>query len=222
MSIFDKYREESYPYRFKGQLHVPFIAGGIPTDPNVAEGWLRTKLGADRGDLIRQLVAETMVERGVTAEEATQIVSTNRNLNGFKKNAHGLYIDGRQLKACVKEATNIAVAADKIKGRGWGKTNKGLLSFIAEHVFIVEDQLNLGATEPSRVDQRFVHTWRGSGIQYEEVVENAAIEFTVISDWDFSEKEWATVWTTAEQQGLGASRSQGYGRFTVVAWDQVK
>lgn len=218
MSVFDTYRADSYPYRFNGKLHVPAIAGGTPTDPKVAEGWLRTKLGQSRDDMIRELVAQTMLDRNVTAEEATELVNINRNLNGFKKDDNGLFIDGRQLKACIKEATSVAVAADKLKARGWGKTNKGLLSFVAEHVFVTNDRLYLNATEPTRVDQRFVHTWRGSGIQYEEVVEDAQIEFNVISDYDFSEKEWAQIWLTAEQQGLGASRSQGYGRFEVVEW----
>lgn len=221
MSVFDKYQQDSYPYRFAGQLHVGVIAGGIPTDPNVAEGWLRTKLGIDKDELIRQQVAETMVERGVTADEATEIVNTNKHLNGFKRDEHGLYYEGRQLKAALKEAASIAVAAGKLNGRGWGKTNKGLLSYVAEHIFVIEDKLQLGVTEPTGIAQRFVHTFRGSGIQYEEYVEDAKIDFTVMTDHDFSEKEWAAIWTTGEQQGVGASRSQGYGRYEVTRWDRI-
>lgn len=221
MSVFAKYQQEMYPHRFAGQLHVGVIAGGVPTDPNVAEAWLRTKLGIDKDELIRQQVAETMVERGVTADEATEIVNTNKHLNGFKRDENGLYIEGRQLKAAIKEAASVAVAAGKLNARGWGKTNKGCLSYIAEHVFVVESRLHLGVAEPTGVMQRFIHTFRGSGIQYEEYVEDAKVDFTVISDHDFSEKQWATIWTAGERQGIGASRSQGFGTYEVTRWDRV-
>lgn len=221
MSVFDKFKAEMYPFKFAGQLSIGVIAGGTPTDPKVAEGWLRTKLGIDGDDLIREKVAEVMVERGVTADEATVIVNEHKNLNGFKRDDRGLYVEGRQLKAALKEAASIAVAAGKLGSRGWGKTNKGLLSYLAEHVFVVEDRLHLGVTEPSGISQRFVHTFRGSGIQYEEYVEDAKVSFTVITDHDFSNKEWAAIWTAGEQNGIGASRSQGFGRYEVTQWDAL-
>lgn len=219
-SVFAKYESKSYPYRFEGQLHVGTIAGGVPTSDKVAEGWLKTKL-APGDDLIRDMVAEVMTERGVTAEEAAQIVDTMKHLNGFKRDENGLYIEGRQLKAALKEAANVAVAAGKLPARGWGKTNKGCLAYLAEHVCVVEDRLHLGVAEPSGVVQRFVHTWRGNGIQYEEYVEDAKISFTVETDHDFTEKEWAMIWTTGERQGIGASRSQGFGTYKVTRWERV-
>lgn len=220
MSVFEKYRNDSYPYRFTGTLHVGRIAGGTPTDQKVAEGWLKTKLGADKDALVQEMVAQTMVERGVSAEEAVKIANEMKNLNGFKRDENGLYIEGRQLKAALKEAASVAVAAGKLNGRGWGKTNKGLLSYLAEHVFVVEDRLHLGVTEASGIAQRFVSTWRGTGIQYEEYVDDAKVNFTVIADHDFTDKEWATIWLTGEQQGIGASRSQGYGRYEVTRWER--
>jgi hypothetical protein len=220
MSVFDKYRKDAFPFRFAGSLHVGTIAGGTPTEPKVAEAWLRSKLAAS-DDLIREAVAETMVERGVTADEAVVLVNASKNLNGFKRDEHGLYIEGRQLKAALKEAASVALAAGKLSARGWGKTNKGLLSFLAEHVFVVEDRLHLGVSEPTGVMQRFVHTWRGTGIQYEEYVDDAKLNFTVMADHDFSPAEWAAIWLCGEQQGIGASRSQGYGRYEVTAWERL-
>ncbi len=220
-SVFARFEKKNYPIRFEGTLHIGCIAGGTPTDPKVAEGWLKTKLGVDKDDLIREMVATTMVERGVTADEATTIVNQSKHLNGFRRDENGLYIEGRQLKAALKEAASIAVAAGALTARGWGKTNKGLLSYLAEHVFVVEERLHLGVTEASGIAQRFVHTFRGTGIQYEEYVEDAKVDFTVISDHDFTEKEWAAIWLTGEQQGIGASRSQGYGRYEVTRWERI-
>lgn len=219
-SVFAKFEAKSWPYKYKGSLLVGTIAGGTPTDQKVAEGWLRTKLGA-KDDLLREMVAETMVERGVTAEEAATIVDTNKHLNGFKRDENGLYIEGRQLKAALKEAASVAVAAGKLEMRGWGKTNKGLLGFLAEHVHVVEDKLYLGVTEASGVTQRFVHTFRGTGIQYEEYVSDAKIEFTIETDYKFTDEQWAHIWLTGERQGIGASRSQGFGKYTVTSWDKM-
>lgn len=218
-SAFEKYKAKAYPFTFYGSLHVARIAGGTPTNSKVAEGWLKTKLGADNDDLIRAQVAEVMAERGVSAEDATAVVNTNRHLNGFKRDEHGLYIEGRQLKAAIKEAASVAAAAGKIASKSWGKTNKSLLGYIAEHVCVVEDRLNLGVVEPTGIAQRFVHTWRGTGIQYEEYVDDAKIDFTVVTDHDFTAEHWAMLWLTGEQQGIGATRSQGYGRYTVTRWE---
>lgn len=217
-----KYLESAYPHRYEGSMVVATIAGGTPTDQNVAEAWLKTKL-ADKDDLIREAVAEVMLERGVNADEAAAIVDQTKHLNGFKRDPERggeLYIEGRQLKACIKEAASVARAANKLPAK-WGTTNKGILGFVAEHIFIVEERLHLGVNAPSGIMQRFVSTFRGTGIQYEEYVTDAKIEFTVIADHPFSEKEWAMLWLTAEQQGIGASRSQGYGRFEVTRWDKA-
>lgn len=214
-SVFESHRVKAYPHQFAGTLVVDVLAGGIPTDAKVAEGWLKTKI-ADTDDIIRDMVADVMLERGVDAEAATAIVAMNKHLNGFKRDDSGLYIEGRQLKAGIKEAANIRWAKER-----WGPTNKGTLSFFAEHVFVVEDRLHVGVQEPTGINQRFVHTWRGNGIQYEEFVQDAKIDFTIVTDFDFSDEQWALLWLTAEQNGLGASRSQGYGRYSVVKWDKV-
>lgn len=219
-SVFARFEAKAWPYKFHGQLIVGTIAGGTPTDDKVAEGWLRTKLGA-KDDLLREQVAQTMIERGVTADEAAKLVDQYKHLNGFKRDSNGLYIEGRQLKAALKEAASVAVAAGKLEGRGWGKTNKGLLSFFSEHVHVIEDKLYLGVSEATGVTQRFVHTFRGTGIQYEEFVTDAKISFTVESDFDFKPEQWATIWLTGERQGIGASRSQGFGKYTVTAWDKA-
>ena len=195
-SVFADFQQEAYPYRYRGTILAKTIAGGIPTNPNVAE--------------------------------AVKIVGDDRSLNGFKRNETGLYIEGRQLKSALKEAVSVAVRAGKLAQRGWGKTNKGALGLIAEHVLVVDDLLQLYTGDYDYISkpngnppivQRFVSTFRGTGIQYEEVCEQVSFDFTVISDHDFASKDWAMIWLTGEEQGIGASRSQGYGRYTVVNWE---
>lgn len=214
-SVFAKYEQKAYPFRFESTLVANTIAGGTPTDPKVAEGWLRSKLDSN-DDIIRAQVAEVMVERGIDVDAATEAVIADKHLNGFKRDEHGLYIDGRCLKAAIKEAANVRWPKER-----WGPSRKGTLSFFAEHVFVEEERLHLGVTQPTGIVQRFVHTWRGNAIQYEEYVEDAKIDFTVVTDHDFKAEEWALLWLTGEQQGFGASRSQGFGRYEVVRWDKA-
>ena len=37
-----------------------------------------------------------------------------------------------------------------------------------------------------------------------------------------TDDQWRYIWSCAEQQGLGAVRSQGHGRFEVIEWEPVK
>ena len=167
-----------------------------------------------------------MVEREVDKDEAAELVDSLRHLNGFKRDEDGLYIEGRQAKAMLKEAAMCAANAGKLRAGKWGTPTdanykKGLKAWFPEHVFVVEDRLHLGVEEPTRINQRFAHTSRGTGIVYEEIVDDAVIDFTVETDHKFTDVEWAMIWLQAERNGLGATRSQGFGRFVVTSWERL-
>lgn len=226
-SIFEDVQGKSYPFNYHGTLYLPVIVGGIPGDPKVAEGWIRAKVQGPE-TRIQELIAQTVIERQVSAEEAVKIVNELKNLNGFKRTPEGhLYIEGRQLKSAIKEAVGVAVGAKKIAQTGWGATRKWLSNFLPEHVFVQENELVLHNaegvpfTEPTEILQNFPHTRFGSSIQYQEAVREAYFDFTVLSDWNFTDKDWEMIWTTGELNGLGASRSQGYGTYKVTRWDKT-
>ncbi len=227
MSVFEKYRDKVYQYRYATEIIVGNLHGGVPTDPKVAEAWIKTKMTEDRDDVVKELVAKTMAERGLdpadplTTEQLDEVVAEAvkaRQLSGFYRTPEGeLAIRGRHVKAMIKEAANIAYAKDR-----WGPTNKGTKSFFAEHVFVAEDWIPLGRSAPDGIDQRFVSTWRGTGIQYDEYVEDVKVSFTVMTDHKFTADQWGTLWVIAERNGLGAARSQGFGTFEVTGWDLAK
>jgi hypothetical protein len=270
-SVFDSHRKKIYKFRYAVQLHVNKLVGGTPTNPNVTEGWIRTKMGLTSEEAVAAAVEEVMAKRAksgknITAEEAMDQVAQDRNLSGFKRNFTSpialnmqrlastrgievlqrdgktrehrvftpeqaaerfgeLLIEGRQLKAMIKEAVMIAVGAGHLEARGWGATKKSMLNFLVEHLFVPEDEVLLGVTEPSEVNQSFVHTWRGSGIKLEELIRDAVVDFELWCDYDFVAKDkdfFATVFVVGEQNGLGASRSQGFGRFSVTKFEQIK
>lgn len=220
MGVFDDFRPSIYKARYRTSIIVGELHGGIPKHPDVAEAWIRTRLGEQSDQQVADLVAQTMLEMGVSQEEAIEQASHLKNLNGFKRHPDTgeLIIEGRQIKAMLKEAANIAVAGGHLNARGWGKTNKGLRSFLAEHIFVEERYVGLGVSEPTDIHQRFVATWKGTGIQLEEYVSEAKLSFHVATDFDFPKDFWPTVWVIAEENGLGAARSMGFGTFEVVEW----
>lgn len=218
-SVFAKYQTKAYPYRFEADLLVRSIAGGVPSDPKVAEGFINTKLAAS-DDIIRQAVAEMMIERGITMDEAADEVARNKHLVGFRRDEHGLYIPGAYLKAALKEAASVARSVGKLPDR-WGLTKKGIVGFVAEHIFVIEDRVHLGVSAPTGIALSFPKSRFGSSIQLSEYVEDAKLTFSVETDYDFTEEEWGQLWLHGERQGLGASRSQGYGRYVVTRWDKV-
>jgi hypothetical protein len=132
----------------------------------------------------------------------------------------------------MKEAVSCAVSAKKLDMTGWGSTRKWLTNFFPEHAFITETVVPIWQRDesgqlvpvkkPTNIFQQFVHTHRGSSIQYQEYVTGAIVQFTVVADWPFTTKDWAMIWTSGEKQGLGASRSQGYGTYDVTQWEQVE
>jgi hypothetical protein len=240
-SVFADIKAKSFPYTYHGTILVARLVGGAPSDPNVARGWLETKLkGKTTEEQIQRMVAELMVDRKMTADEALDEVNRRKNLNGFKRGVEKdnlglsaepgfdgvLYYEGRQLKAALKEAVSVAVAAGKIKQQGWGQTRKWISGFFPEHVFIPEKELYLQdrsgtyITEPTDVLQQFVHTRFGSSVQYQEYVDDAQFDFTVVTDHYFSDRDWGMIWTTGEMNGLGASRSQSYGTYQVIKWEK--
>lgn len=245
-NVFADYVNKVYKHRFTGEIQIQQLMGGTPSDPRVAEGWLKSKMGLDKEDIIAQAVKEVMAERNIDEKEAMKEVDNRRHLNGFKRDRcedcpedalcggqHQLYIEGRHLKAALKEAASVARAVGNLDAR-YGLTKKGTLSFVAEHIIVVEDRLFIyqmdAATkkavpvyEPSGILQSFPRNpiTRQTGIQYTEYVEDAIVGFTVVSDYKFKHDEWATMWVTGGSQGIGASRSQGYGRYDVTRWDAL-
>lgn len=203
------------------------IMGGVPKDPKVIEGWIRTRMGLDQGDQLRLMVAKTMRELGhelgddptpAQLDEAIRSTVGEKGTNGFKRNAAGLYIEGRQIKAALKENTAILFpyVSDK-----WGATRKAPRAYLAERVFCEEDEIPLGRDEPDGIEMFIGHVSGPQGprstLTYVEYCERADLSFTVWSLEDSIQMgDWEQIFELMEQNGIGALRSQGHGRFNLT------
>lgn len=230
--VFEEFVAETWPFQYKAVLQFVDIAGGVPSDPKVAEGWIKSKAkDPNKEDRIRTEVAKLMEERKLTEDEAAAELNNLKNCNGFRKDpvTGQLYIEGRQVKAALKEAVSVAVAAGNLEARKWGTTNKGAISFAAEHIQVLTEQVFLtnldgsAVKTPTKVLQTFPVNpiTKQTGIQYTEVCEDVLAEVVITTDTEYKKEHWAKIWLTGGLQGLGASRSQDHGRYKVISWEQL-
>jgi hypothetical protein len=248
---FEQYEKIAWPHWYRGRMVVRQICGGVPANPNIAQSWIRAKLKDTRSAVeVQALIDNTVEELRVTnaaagrttMEDGSQLVdgaiekvaSTLTGLSVFKRTEDGvLYIEGRQLKAAIKEAAAVAANAGKISTKNWGNPDnpvyrKQLKGWLPEHVFVPEQILVLRKEDGTLVkaadgtNQKFVHTHRGDAISHEEFVNDAVFDFTVKTDVELSDKDWAMIWLTGQDQGIGASRSQGFGVYRVTEWEKTK
>jgi hypothetical protein len=216
---FDHLTPKVWDHWYHVTLQVKELHGGTPMDPRVVEGWIKSKLRPDATtERIIELVRETISELGYTEDDlkdekklAEIVIETGKKeLDGFKRDDNGLYIEGRQIKAMIKEASNIAYPWPKHKHLG-----KSIKKTMAERVFVAEDKVYLGVTEPDDVDTRFATTRFGSTIKREEFLRIVRVKFTMATDLTYDRDWWGILFLYAQEQGLGASRSQGFGTFVV-------
>lgn len=227
MGVFDSYKDEVWPFVYDAVIQVNHMHGGRPQDPRVVEGWIGSKIKT-QPERLRQLVDEAIDALGFTPEDLDNpdrlakvlTEAARKKLNGFYRMPDGqLAVEGRHIKAMLKEATNIAYPwVDGVKYKG-----KSMKNTVAEHVFVLEDYIPLGIREPDGIDVRFAPGSNGQrSITREEYVEAATVAFTLTTDLDWKEEIWAKIFLTGQLQGFGTARSQGYGTFEVTKFDLRK
>lgn len=258
------------------------VLGGVPKNPKAIEGWLRSKAGIDKREEIYEAARRTLLELGVkdlpenaTYEEMVKAskLLANANSVGFKVGEQGCYLEGRQVKACLKECVNILFPGERWGARA-GKPKlsarekkaqgaaaeaadlpdvtfepaadlpeepivvlgsnadrpyqgKGPKNLTAERVFVWQDQLWLGTPEPTGLELIVGHINDPSGttratLTNHESCYRSTVEFDVMVARDtITAAQWEEIWVQAQEIGLGAVRSQGYGRFDIWQWHQV-
>lgn len=172
-----------------------------------------------------------------TLAAASEAIAAKSNTTMFKRDHAGLYIESRAVKAMLKEATAIMYpgsvngkASEREMGaparvHKWGQTGKAPSSAASEWVFVNPDHIGLGVTEPSGIDLSIGHIsgpqGKRSTLDYYEYVAGSTIAFEVLVLQDRVPAErWPQIWRYAQEMGLGAKRSQGFGRFDIERWER--
>ena len=202
------------------------ICGGVPRSPQAIEGWIRANVDGD--SRLEQLISETKDTMQVDALSEEEIEKLKQCCwNSFKTNADGPYIEGRQVKAMIKEAANI------IKGP---LDITAFKARVAERVFVREEELTLGTNAPHGSMEGVVHAMTPKGpisaLKKVDYVERPAISFSIKALNEAlvcktnkhkryrPDQYLAAIFEMGEELGLGADRSQGFGKFKVVAFEQ--
>lgn len=221
------------------------LIGGQPSDPKLVEAWLSKNIGIPGEEEMKERVRQHLIEIGTVGVEATDdevkeaIEKAAHEIKAqvFKRTSEGEpYIEGRHLKAMIKEATNIGFPKGSVK---WGQRQdrrttakvgdmaggKPPIAFVAERVFVDEKPYVVGTAADVTRELAVGHVERNgqqySTIGFHEAIDRPVLEFEVrVLDDCISEEQWARIWTIAEANGLGARRSQGAGQFVVTKWER--
>lgn len=211
--------------KYKVKIHLKNIVGGIPKSKEMIDCWLKTA-NKNWTDEQREAIKNATIESLPDAGEAL----TDKQTVCFKRDPEkGLYIDGRIIKAMLKENCNVIkdlLPNPAKKGNEKGITN--LKSKAAEQLFVDEEKVYLGRMEPDYVDENPIHVMTAQGprdsIKRFQLVFDADIEFTLWRRIGNIVPEFAMLAALdyAQTLGLGASRSQGYGQFNVISVEKIE
>lgn len=195
------------------------LCGGIPRDPNMIAAWVKAKTGFDDAQTKEQVeeVTEAMVDQ---AAEGSWI--------GFMSDDEGLYLEARNLKAMLRECASVLGILKKKRGS----------KQIIQHGFEVKapggsPRIRLGVKEPTGRDEKAIHVMTAQGqrnaLKRVDYVEAPEVHFEVwvlhtapAETRHIGEKELVEMLTLAQENGLGADRSQGAGKFDVVQFSVIE
>lgn len=204
------------------------VRGGTPKNPDTIRAWLKARINDEAAvDTLAAQAVQQMAPPIAPPLSEEQIEKVSEAVwNGFKSydflEGRRLCLEGRQVKAMLKESANIlrdvvGVAALKSK--------------VAERWFVEEEFLSLGKDQPDGFSEGFVHAMTASGpinaLKRVDYLVRPVICFTLrclIAPFVTRTKEkisneelLTTILEHASWNGLGAERSQEYGRFDVLS-----
>jgi len=198
------------------------ILGGIPVAKELLEPWLRGR-GVPEGEV--EPLAEKVAEEVGAVEAAEKI---EKAWTTFKKDNKGMYIEERQIKGLLREAAFVLRLTAK----------RGLRDTIAHGVFTEPDKIYLSRDfgeillVPDGAIETPIHVMTAQGprssLKRQDYAEHAEIEFVLKvggpprGEQTITEKNLEELWEHAQDIGLGASRSQGYGKFNVEWYEIVE
>lgn len=198
-------------YRVKIKVRDRLV-GGYPKNPDAEAAMLKAR-GLE--DLIPpQPDLSTLTEE---EQKEIKINAVEKSWIGFKTNGNGPYLESRCIKAMFKECANILKGPELLN-------IKNFKSKIAERVFVEPTEIVMGR-QPDGTDERVVHVMTAMGprssIKFFDYYNQPEIEFRlkVLTDGVVKDSHLKTILEYAQENGLGADRSQGYGQFDLLKFE---
>jgi len=212
---------------YKVEMTLRDIAGGTPADPQLIRAWVEAKCKDKTAEEREKIVSTTLEALPEVAEQEAKSQWCR-----FKRDEKGVYIEGRQLKAGLKEAANIVkkIVGDKDADKP-GIT--ALKSKVAECVFVSDEKVYLlrnGSdyiTDDVPSEERPVHVMTRMGprtaLKRSDVLRDITIKFQVrlAQTGAVSEEALFSALAYLEHLGIGADRSQGRGVATSIKCERL-
>lgn len=140
----------------------------------------------------------------------------------FKRDDQGLYAEGRTIRGHLKDcALQVAGWYDGTvahKKAGFREVKNFRAKFV-NRVYVVENKLHFGKKEPDGMETRFIQVMTRQGprstIKYVDYVNDVEFSFTLslMNDGVIGLDEITTVLIYGSRHGMGAERSQDWGRY---------
>jgi len=188
---------------FTGQL-----MGGIPKNADMIASWLEArapKIAPPDAIPLEVLADQIAEEVGASEDEEAKIWT------GFKSDENGLYIEGSNLKAHLKDGANILKDMLGIKA---------LKAKLADRVHVTTEKIYLGVEEPNGYWEHAVHVMtrlgpRSALKRNDYVVKPSLVaEFRVLDDGVIKSETLENIFEFGGTRGFGAERGLGHGRYT--------
>jgi hypothetical protein len=207
--------------RFKVVLRIEDrIDGGVPKNPELIRQWIAARTGFD-DEITKKLAEEYLPDIEKVSEEIAQ-----SSWNGFAADDNGPYIMAHQVKAMLKTSAGLLGIQQKKRGskqiiqhgfeiKGVGRGKKRI--YLEDHSEIQTEE------KPIHVD---TPKGKRDALKRTDYVTSATLRFEI---WvlkthpnekrHIGEAELRLMLTHAQEEGLGANRSQGEGKFEVLEFE---
>lgn len=200
-------------------MHVERLVGGIPRHPEIVKRWQEARFPRDKSKLgngdpqtpgeAADRTVDTLGDQAITDEDVEGIWTGFMEYPGG-----GIAIEGRQVKAMLKESANVLKALLPVRGKPIP-----LRARLAERVFVL-DRFILVGDEPTGTVERAIHVMTAQGprtaLKRTDYVDDAVVVCTlkVLDDGIINDERLTAILDHASLNGLGTDRSQGNGTFT--------
>ena len=197
-------------YQVTLQINGRFAAG-LPKTPKEIESMV-----VHRAPTLPPEDATSLEEIIASVEEAVGASDDHEpGWATFPRNANGLYYEGRGVRGHMKDC--VAQLQWMFPG------TKNIKSKFVNRVYVEDDCIYLSKTEPDGMETRFIQVMTRQGprsaIKHIDYVESPILHFTllVLADKVVTEELLRAIFEYGAVHGIGQERSQGWGRYTLVA-----